>query len=124
MMKGVQRIKGILNSITFETNEPEVTEDTKIDMITLDIDGRLIFVYPYKDLIKVSDIPPFLSEGDIKSKKYEIIIVVRTYGTHLIALDFDFFNALFGLPKEQFNELNKRIINENKEKEKEKVMLK
>ena len=122
MIKGVQRIKGILNSITFETVAEEVNEDTKIDMITLDIDGRLIFVYPYKDLIKVSDIPPFLSEGDIKSKKYEIIIVVRTYGTHLIALDFDFFTALFGLPKEEFNDLNKKMMEKNKE-EKE-LMLK
>ena len=123
MIKGVQRIKGILNSITFETVAEEVNEDTKIDMITLDIDGRLIFVYPYKDLIKVSDIPPFLSEGDIKSKKYEIIIVVRTYGTHLIALDFDFFTALFGLPKEEFNELNKQKMMKRNEEKKE-IMLK
>ena len=112
MMKGVQKIRGILNSIIFETNDEEFNEDSKIDLITLDIDGRLVFVYPYSDLIKVSELPPFLTDF---TKKYEIIMTVRTYGTHLIALDTDFLNALFGLPKIEFDMANAEFIKKSKE---------
>jgi len=112
-MKGVQKIKGILNSITFETTDAEVNDDSKIDLITLDIDGRLIFVYPYLALMNISDIPPFLVD---LTKKYEIIMTVRAYGTHLIALELDFFNALFGLPKVEFDMVNTELIKKNKEK--------
>ena len=112
MMKGVQKIRGILNSIIFETNDEEFNEDSKIDLITLDIDGRLVFVYPYSDLIKVSELPPFLTDF---TKKYEIIMTVRTYGTHLIALDTDFLNALFGLPKVEFDMANAEFIKKSKE---------
>lgn len=121
-IKGIQKMKGILNSVTFETLDSEVNEDTLIDVITLNINSegnsQNVFVYPFRDLIKVSSIPPFLVNNFVSkvnnfidndnSKslvKYEIIIIVRNYGTYLIALDIDFFNAVFGVPKENFNEL-------------------
>jgi hypothetical protein len=107
--KGSRIIQGILTEVIFETpyecEEKDINENTKIDFITLIIDERPVLIYPFRDLLIIKDIPPMLTFFNDKSfeemQEEQIIIkmMVRKYGTHLFAFDYDLFNALIGRKK-------------------------
>ncbi len=96
-MMGSRRIRGILEGITFEIDdyiaEEDINEETLIDLITLKIDGRDVFIYPTFEKFKVSEIPPLLSFLNEGEKRF-IVITLRKFGSNIIAFDFDLKNAL------------------------------
>lgn len=99
-MKGSKLIKGTLEAVTFEVEENidtegvgEISDETKIVIVTLKIDGRDVFVLPSFKEMKIGEIPPIFSVLE-EGEKRIIIIKVRKLGSSFVSFDFDFKNAL------------------------------
>lgn len=94
---GMRVIKGVLENVAFEVGEDigeeGLNDETSIELITLTIDKREVFIFPSFNTIKIGEIPPLFSALK-EGKKRLIVIRLRRLGSSLIAFDYDLKNAL------------------------------
>lgn len=94
--KGSFLVSGILDGVEFNTNDIEPNENSSIDFITLNISGKRVHVYPFRELVLLKNIRQFIDFN----KRYEIVMKVRNYGSFYFAFDYDLYIAMLKEVKE------------------------
>jgi len=89
---GCMLVEGILEKVEFNIiqGQKKMLDEAEVDVITLIISGRKVFVHPFREMIKIKNVPNFMDF----SKKYYIIMKVRQYGEYFFAFDYDFYLAI------------------------------